>query len=214
MKLKKVRLYIDGENMSAYHIYSYQEIAVKYGEISSIKVFGYFQNNSLIHWKNKSDICELVDIPNAGKNAADKKLIEVLESDFRCNKSDLYIIVSNDLGFIKTARHIIDEGGTIININTRDIKKELENNFTHAHTVSNTKRDPRVNLLITSIKDFIGDGSTKFSELIEKLNKKHGKLKTKEILGYTNTVGIAETIRRFNYFTFSTNGDVIYISVK
>lgn len=216
MSKKNVRLYIDGENMKVQFIHSYLEIAREHGEVVSIKVFGCFVNHTLVGWKRRNDICEIIDVAEPGKNAADDKLIEVLSMDYKKDVNDTFVLVSNDKDFISVAKELIDFGVCIININTTDTKGVLNNSFTNSYTILKPKTDPRASYIINAItciiKQYTNNGElTKFSLLVEEIYRKLGKVHVREVLGYSNSAGIAGAIRNLNHFIFETIGNVIYI---
>ncbi len=137
--MKRVRVYIDIENMSVSFVEKYFSISNGYGEVISKKVYGNYGSSSLSPWRKieKDYGLDWVQVSsiNKGKSTADIKLIVDLLSDFYLNKEDVFVLISSDSDFLEVAKKIRSNHGTIININNLDNNVVMSNHFTASHSI-------------------------------------------------------------------------------
>lgn len=147
--MSKTRVYIDCENVSSELVDSYLDICRTYGDITTKKAYGDFSNGTLKPWKEKSQQyglkLEQVVSSGKGKSTSDMKLMLDLVSEFYENRSDSFVLVSNDSDFYHAAILIKEKNGMIVNINTGTGNAiAIRNNFVKAHTVEVAKESKKV----------------------------------------------------------------------
>ncbi len=142
--MKKTRVYIDCENVSSELVESYLEISRSYGDVTTKKAYGDFSNGSLKPWKEKAQKygLKLEQVVSSGKGKSTSDIILMLDlvSEFYENRSDSFVLVSNDSDFYHAAVRIKEKNGLIVNINTgTGNETAIKNNFVKAHTIEATK---------------------------------------------------------------------------
>ncbi len=233
---KRVKLYIDCENMSYCHINSYLGICEQEGVLVQMRCYGVFSNPVLRQWEAFKSISkhfishevslELCNVSfrGTGKNAADEALIEDLNKDFLENQDDVYVLVAEDTDYEKIGNLITSSGGNIINITKKFHSNNMSKFFTQTYCISEISCDKYVHLpirenLISIMKNIlrmcITDNlhvqlSIFTQKLYEVLRKEYVQL----ILGYSANKGICKKIIELEEFYIYTNDSVNFIALN
>ncbi len=236
--MEKVKIFIDGENMSCTLIEEYLNISKEYGEIISKKVYGDFTNQTLTSWNKtgKEYGMDLVQVSSSGKgkSTTDIKLIVDLLRDFYNNRDNIFVIVTNDSDFVEVGKVIREENGFVVNIHKSECSNTMQHTFTRTHSVDISSRNTSkkiasqsdemtssnvdANKILEDLKNIVSK-NTKGNEILisqvtEELYEKYSKNDVQKAIGYSKNTGIKKGIEKLGIYNLKTVGTSTYICLK